>query len=292
MGKHSSPKPGFAKQLIRDLTPATKRSSGRHSAEAPSTATSVLATVKQRPVVAAIAVPAAATAAVVGSTVVMGPPETGTVTTEAASTAQQEPASTPSAVSQDEIDAQRAEAGEKYIEEVKKDPKYKNKTSKTTLEVKTPKPKPTAETESKDEKPSSSPSKDSGSDSKSSGSTPSGVETPPCKVSSSIESTLLPNAVNGYRAVCAKFPEVKTYGGRRQGSGTSDHYTGEAVDIMISGPTGDRISEYLIKNAKALNVKYVIFEQRIWMPGSGWKSMEDRGSATQNHMDHVHASFN
>ncbi len=293
MGKHSSPKPGFAKQLIRDLTPATKRSSGRHSAEAPSTATSVLATVKQRPVVAAIAVPAAATAAVVGSTVVMGPPETGTVTTEAASSAQQEqPVSTPSAVSQEEIDAQRAEAGEKYIEEVKKDPKYKNKTSKTTLEVKTPKPKPTAETESKDEKPSSSPSKDSGSDSKSSGSTPSGVETPPCKVSSSIESTLLPNAVNGYRAVCAKFPEVKTYGGRRQGSGTSDHYTGEAVDIMISGSTGDRISEYLIKNAKALNVKYVIFEQRIWMPGRGWKSMEDRGSATQNHMDHVHASFN
>ncbi|WP_249356826.1 ligand-binding protein SH3 [Brevibacterium sp. 2SA] len=253
----------------------------------------MLATVKQRPVVAAIAVPAAATAAVVGSTVVMGPPETGTVTTEAASSAQQEqPVSTPSAVSQEEIDAQRAEAGEKYIEEVKKDPKYKNKTSKTTLEVKTPKPKPTAETESKDEKPSSSPSKDSGSDSKSSGSTPSGVETPPCKVSSSIESTLLPNAVNGYRAVCAKFPEVKTYGGRRQGSGTSDHYTGEAVDIMISGSTGDRISEYLIKNAKALNVKYVIFEQRIWMPGRGWKSMEDRGSATQNHMDHVHASFN
>ncbi|GAA0036823.1 ligand-binding protein SH3 [Brevibacterium metallidurans] len=285
MGKHSSPKPGFAKQLFRDLAPAAKRSTGRHSADAPSTATSVLATVKQRPVVAAIAVPAAATAAVVGSTVVMGPPQTGEVTTEAASTTQQESTAS-TGVSQEEIEKQRDEAGEKYIEDIKKDPKYKNKTSKTTLNVKTPKPEPTESSSAKASKGSSEKS------SKSSGSTPSGVETPPCKVSSSIESTLLPNAVNGYRAVCAKFPEVKTYGGRRSGSGTSDHYTGEAVDIMIAGSTGDRISEYLIKNAKALNVKYVIFEQRIWMPGRGWKSMEDRGSATQNHMDHVHASFN
>ena len=82
MGKHSSPKPSFAKQLIRDLAPG-KRPAGRRAANAPSSATSVLATVKQRPVVAAIAVPAAATAAVVGSTVVMGPPESGNVTTEA-----------------------------------------------------------------------------------------------------------------------------------------------------------------------------------------------------------------
>ena len=292
MGKHSSPKPGFAKQLIRDLAPAAKRSTGRHSAEAPSTATSVLATVKQRPVVAAIAVPAAATAAVVGSSVVMGPPQSGEVTTEAASTSQTQESTGSTGVSQEEIDAQREKAGEEYLEKVKKDPKYKNKgTSKTTLNVKTPKPEPTQESSAKASKSSKSPKGEDKSESKSGGSTPSGVETPPCSVSSSIESGLLPNAVNGYRAVCAKFPEVKTFGGRRPGTG-SDHNTGEAVDIMISGSTGDRISEYLIKNASALNVKYVIFEQRIWMPGRGWKSMEDRGSATQNHMDHVHASFN
>ena len=292
MGKHSSPKPGFAKQLIRDLAPAAKRSTGRPPAEAPSTATSVLATVKQRPVVAAIAVPAAATAAVVGSSVVMGPPQTGEVTTEAASTSQQQEAPASTGVSQEEIDAQREKAGKEDIEEVKKDPKYKNKTSsKTTLNVKTPKPKPTQESSAQASKSASGSKGEEESESKGGGSTPSGVETPPCKVSSSVESGLLPNAVNGYRAVCAKFPEVKTFGGRRPGTG-SDHNTGEAVDIMIAGSTGDRISEYLIKNAKALNVKYVIFEKRIWMPGRGWKSMEDRGSATQNHMDHVHASFN
>ena len=289
MGKHSSPKAGFAKQLVRDLTPANKRSAGRHSADVPSTATSVLATVRQRPVVAAIAVPAAATAAVVGSTVVMGPPDTGNVTTEAASTSQEQ--TSPSAVSQDEIDAQREEAGKEYLKNVKDDPKYKNKQSKTTLDVKSPKPKPSptsqkAESESggassSDEKSSSKGGDDSG-----------GISNEPCSVSSSIESGLLPNAVNGYRAVCAKFPEVKTFGGRRPGSGSSDHYTGEAVDIMITGSTGDRIADYLIKNHSSLNVKYVIWEQRIWQPGSGWSSMEDRGSPTDNHFDHVHASFN
>lgn len=297
MGKHSSPKPGFAKQLVRDLTPASKRSAGRHSSDAPSTATSVLATVRQRPVVAAIAVPAAATAAVVGSTVVMSPPEAGNVTTEAADTSAQQEKSSPSAVSQDEIDAQREKAGEEYIKDVKDDPKYKNKTSKTTLDVKTPKPKPSptrekAQAESGSAK--SSDEKSSGSDEKSSEGegTPEGISNEPCSVSSSIESGLQPNAVNGYRAVCAKFPEVKTYGGVRPGSGTSDHYTGGAVDIMITGATGDRIADYLIKNSGALNVKYVIWEQRIWNPGSGWSSMEDRGSPTDNHFDHVHVSFN
>ncbi|MDN5834668.1 MAG: ligand-binding protein SH3 [Brevibacterium sp.] len=297
MGKHSSPKPGFAKQLVRDLTPASKRSAGRHSSDAPSTATSVLATVRQRPVVAAIAVPAAATAAVVGSTVVMSPPEAGSVTTEAADTSAQQAKSSPSAVSQDEIDAQREKAGEEYLKGVKDDPKYKNKTSKTTLDVKSPKPKPSPTSEKADTESASAKSSDeksSGSDEKSSegGGTPEGISNEPCSVSSSIESGLQPNAVNGYRAVCAKFPEVKTYGGVRPGSGSSDHYTGGAVDIMITGATGDRIADYLIKNSGALNVKYVIWQQRIWNPGSGWSSMEDRGSPTDNHFDHVHVSFN
>ena len=110
-------------------------------------------------------------------------------------------------------------------------------------------------------------------------------------MSSSIESGLTPNGRAAYRAVCAEFPEVSSYGGRRSDPG-SDHNSGNAVDIMITGSTGDRIADYLIQNQGALNVKYVIWKQRIWMPGQGWKSMEDRGDATANHFDHVHASFN
>jgi hypothetical protein len=38
---------------------------------------------------------------------------------------------------------------------------------------------------------------------------------------------------------------------------------------------------------------YIIYRQRIWdvrMPSSGWVPMEDRGSITANHYDHVHIS--
>jgi hypothetical protein len=34
----------------------------------------------------------------------------------------------------------------------------------------------------------------------------------------------------------------------------------------------------------------VIWRQRI-NSGTGWRAMEDRGSITQNHYDHVHVSF-
>src|SRR5699024_12499307 len=101
----------------------------------------------------------------------------------------------------------------------------------------------------------------------------------------------LGNPLDGCAAVFTKSPEGQTRGGRRPGTG-SDHNTCEAVDIMITGSTGDRIADYLIKNHSSLNVKYVIWKQRLWMPRQGWKGMEDRGSATANHFDHVHASFN
>ncbi|WP_338022806.1 coiled-coil domain-containing protein [Allosalinactinospora lopnorensis] len=82
-----------------------------------------------------------------------------------------------------------------------------------------------------------------------------------------------------------------------------DHGTGQACDFMMSNdgghPTsenqqlGQQIAEYAQANADRLGVKYVIWEQRIWdvrNPGAGWKQMEDRGSITQNHFDHVHVS--
>jgi hypothetical protein len=38
---------------------------------------------------------------------------------------------------------------------------------------------------------------------------------------------------------------------------------------------------------------YIIYRQRIWdvrMASSGWVPMENRGSITANHYDHVHSS--
>nr|WP_257910083.1 hypothetical protein [Janibacter limosus] len=48
----------------------------------------------------------------------------------------------------------------------------------------------------------------------------------------------------------------------------------------------------LQQNAGSLNIKYIIWQQRIWFPNGSSKMMSDRGSATQNHYDHVHVSVN
>lgn len=93
-----------------------------------------------------------------------------------------------------------------------------------------------------------------------------------------------------YSAVRSAFG-ITTMGGYRAGD-SGDHGSGLAVDIMVGSATGDQVAAFVIANYKALNVKYVIWKQRIWMPGMGWKYMADRGSATANHYDHVHVSVN
>ncbi|MBB6120430.1 coiled-coil domain-containing protein [Nocardiopsis algeriensis] len=78
-----------------------------------------------------------------------------------------------------------------------------------------------------------------------------------------------------------------------------DHGEGRACDFMVSTgggyPTADnqawgtQIAQYAIDNADRLGVEYVIWEQQIWHTANRqWKWMEDRGSPTQNHYDHVH----
>jgi hypothetical protein len=103
-----------------------------------------------------------------------------------------------------------------------------------------------------------------------------------------------PNAVRS--RIGAQF-RIGAIGGYRPGSGSSDHHSGYALDVMVpltsAGKSkGAKVAAWSISNARRLNVKYVIWYQRIWMPGRGWKAMASRGSATANHKDHVHISFN
>lgn len=294
MGKHSDPKPSWganARTLVRDLSAVGRKSSGRHSAE-PNTATGVLKTVKRRPMVAAIALPAAATTAIVASSFAFAPDENAGVVkaeNQASAPPAEAPEETPvvdEAAEQEHWD----KAAEEYFESLKDDPNYTSET-KTEAKLPTPEPKPTpSESKSKERTESSSRSNDRSGESASGSSE--GVSNSPCSVSSSIESGLTANAKKGYRAVCAAFPEVKSYGGIRNDPG-SDHHTGNAVDVMITGSTGDRITEYLIANRSELNIEYVIWEQKIFASYTGWKGrpMSDRGSATANHYDHVHISF-
>ncbi|MBC6459150.1 hypothetical protein HKK72_14765 [Actinomadura sp. HBU206391] len=80
-----------------------------------------------------------------------------------------------------------------------------------------------------------------------------------------------------------------------------DHGSGRACDFMEStGGTvpsasatahGNSVAQYAISNASRLGVKYVIWRQRIYdLRNPGWRAMEDRGSTTANHFDHVHIS--
>jgi len=87
---------------------------------------------------------------------------------------------------------------------------------------------------------------------------------------------------------------IKTIGGVGQRSNASDHPSGHALDFMVRGSKGDQLAQEAIAKQKLLDVKYVIWKQRIWNTNSGdkhWRRMEDRGSPTANHMDHVHVSF-
>lgn len=101
------------------------------------------------------------------------------------------------------------------------------------------------------------------------------------------------NAVRGGR-IAAKHFQPSSVGGYRAGD-PQDHGKGNASDIMVGDDQakGDRIAAFFQKHAKALGINYIIWKQRIWQPSAGgeWKQMEDRGSKTQNHMDHVHVSY-
>jgi len=72
---------------------------------------------------------------------------------------------------------------------------------------------------------------------------------------------------------------------------TSDHPLGYALDFMVGREQGDALADYIFENSAKLKVKYIIWRQRIRYPGGTWRPMADRGSATANHEDHVHVSF-
>jgi hypothetical protein len=120
-----------------------------------------------------------------------------------------------------------------------------------------------------------------------------GVSNASCSISPGIVSHLTSNARSVYRAVCAAFGRsVSSFGGYRAGD-PGDHGSGRAVDIMVSGQPGRDIARYVQTHSRELHVTYVIYEQKIWLAGnpiSQWKPMEDRGSRTANHYDHVHVS--
>lgn len=115
---------------------------------------------------------------------------------------------------------------------------------------------------------------------------------------------LLEDADHLAKAVSEEFPEIEVIGGwRAVGGAADDHVEGRAIDIMTplgsyeeTGELGDEINAWIWAHADEFNLDYTIWEQRFYQEPSNTDSpkpantMEDRGSITENHYDHVHAS--
>lgn len=94
------------------------------------------------------------------------------------------------------------------------------------------------------------------------------------------------------------FPSIGTVGGKRSEDGYGEHSSGNAIDVMIPGyntpagkATGDKIASWVAQNRDQLGVDGMIWRQTSFGYGGDWSSgkvMGDRGSDTQNHLDHLH----
>jgi hypothetical protein len=101
----------------------------------------------------------------------------------------------------------------------------------------------------------------------------------------------------------AKFPGVKSIGGYncRQNKArltqTSVHGTGRALDIMIppihnraNSAVGDPIANWLVQNAQAIGVQYIIWN---WVQWTGSRTgRKDRDYKPSPHIDHIHVELN
>jgi|tagenome__1003787_1003787.scaffolds.fasta_scaffold20948627_1 LysM repeat protein len=106
-----------------------------------------------------------------------------------------------------------------------------------------------------------------------------------------------PQAQAAANAVVSDVPGAAalTIGGTRASAvDPNGHPSGLALDYMVGSNQGlgDAIVQYQIANWDRLGVSYVIWQQRILTSPTGtWTAMEDRGSATANHRDHVHVNY-
>jgi hypothetical protein len=88
---------------------------------------------------------------------------------------------------------------------------------------------------------------------------------------------------------------IRNIGGYREHGSVpgSDHPKGRALDFMTNNikngmKTGTALANDVIRNYKAWNVSYVIWNRYIWSPSKGWR----RYNGPSPHTDHVHVSFN
>jgi septal ring factor EnvC (AmiA/AmiB activator) len=113
---------------------------------------------------------------------------------------------------------------------------------------------------------------------------------------------LTPTAKRLYGLVTRIF-DIHAIGGWRPSGSVpgSDHPRGRALDVFVSYPSaqgralGWRVANWAADNAWALELKYVIFNGRIWTGDQGWHAYRHPSdpcscNPTLRHDDHVHIS--
>ncbi len=101
-------------------------------------------------------------------------------------------------------------------------------------------------------------------------------------------------AANAVASAVPGAADITLGGTRASAVDPHGHPSGLALDYMVMGDTalGRAIVQYHLDNWDELGVDYLIYQQRILnSPDGAWKTMENRGSATANHMDHVHVNY-
>lgn len=92
------------------------------------------------------------------------------------------------------------------------------------------------------------------------------------------------------------YPDMKSQVIWGYNAGGAEHGTGRALDFMVMrpGPVGEAVVDYVWENRERFGLVHIIWRQRIrstrTQPGV-WRAMSDRGSPTENHMDHPHCFF-
>lgn len=104
---------------------------------------------------------------------------------------------------------------------------------------------------------------------------------------------VLPHVRQAAELIGNRFGVDTILGWRASAKDPFGHPAGRAIDLMTYSDRakGRAIVQYALANAQALGLQYAIFEQTYFEPGKAPSRMEDRGSPTQNHMDHPHLNF-
>jgi len=108
---------------------------------------------------------------------------------------------------------------------------------------------------------------------------------------------LTPRTLHAYKEV--KRAGFNRFVGCYRPGGPYEHPKGRACDWSLRNSGfarasnrdekmyGNNLAAFLVRNADALGILYVIWYKRIWFPATGWKSY----SGASDHTDHVHMSL-